>query len=134
MSAFSRIALSLMAVSAAICFQASAIVVLIFVLTYVASFAVGIGTGTWVVMSETCPTRIRGQVMSLAIFFLWCGTLLVTLIFLSLVQAFTAPGTFLLHAIVSIAAFLFVWRFVPETKGRTLEEFNSGWRGCGQRV
>ena len=129
MSAFTGMALSLVAVSAAIRFKASAIVVLIFVLTYVASFAVGIGTGTWVVMSEICPTRIRGQAMSLATVFLWCGTLLVTLTFLSLVQALTAPGTFLLYAAVSIAALLFAWRFVPETKGRTLEEIDSWWRG-----
>jgi sugar porter (SP) family MFS transporter len=128
MSAFAGMALSLMAVSAAIHFQAAAIVVLIFVLTYVACFAVGVGTGTWVVMSEICPTRIRGRAMSVATIFLWCGTLLVTLTFLSLVKAFTAAGTFLLYATVSIAAFLFVWRQVPETKGRTLEEIDSWWR------
>jgi sugar porter (SP) family MFS transporter len=128
MSAFAGMALSLVGVAAAIRFQASAIVVLIFVLTYVASFAVGVGTGTWVVMSEICPTRIRGRAMSLATVFLWSGTLLVTLTFLSLVQAFTAPGTFLLYAVISIAAFLFVWRFVPETKGRTLEEIDHWWR------
>ena len=66
--------------------------------------------------------------MSIATIFLWCGTLLVTLTFLSLVKAFTAAGTFLLYATVSIAAFLFVWRQVPETKGRTLEEIDSWWR------
>jgi len=128
MSAFAGMALSLIAVSAAIHFQASAIVVLIFVLTYVACFAVGVGTGTWVMMAEICPTRIRGRAMSVATIFLWCGTLLVTLTFLSLVNALTAPGTFLLYATVSIAAFLFVWRLVPETKGRTLEEIDRWWR------
>ena len=128
MSAFAGMALSLIGVSAAIRFQGSAIAVLIFVLTYVASFAVGVGTGTWVVMSEICPTRIRGRAMSVATIFLWCGTLLVTLTFLSLVKAFTAPGTFLLYAAISIAAFIFVWRFVPETKGRTLEEIDRWWR------
>jgi membrane protein implicated in regulation of membrane protease activity len=66
--------------------------------------------------------------MSVATIFLWCGTLLVTLTFLSLVKAFTAPETFLMYALVSIAAFLFVWRFVPETKGRTLEEIDKWWR------
>jgi sugar porter (SP) family MFS transporter len=128
MSAFAGMALSLIAVSAAIHFQASAIVVLIFVLTYVACFAVGVGTGTWVMMAEICPTRIRGRAMSVATIFLWCGTLLVTLTFLSLVSALTAPGTFLMYAAVSIAAFLFVWRLVPETKGRTLEEIDRWWR------
>jgi hypothetical protein len=43
------------------------------------------------------------------------------------VNLFTAAGVFLLYAIVSIAAFLFVWRRVPETKGRTLEEIEKFW-------
>jgi sugar porter (SP) family MFS transporter len=128
MSAFAGMAVSLIAVSAAIHFQASAIAVLVFVLTYVGCFAVGVGTGTWVVMAEICPTRIRGRAMSVATIFLWCGTLLVTLTFLSLVKAFTAPGTFLFYAIVCVAAFLFVWLLVPETKGRSLEEIDRSWR------
>jgi sugar porter (SP) family MFS transporter len=128
MSAFAGMGLSLVGVSASIHFQASAVVVLTLVLTYVACFAVGVGTGTWVLMSEICPTRIRGRAMSLATIFLWCGTLLVTSTFLSLVKSLTAPGTFLLYAAVSIAAFLFVWRLVPETKGRTLEEIDNWWR------
>jgi len=127
MSAFGGMAFSLIAVSAAIHFQASGITVLMFVLTYVACFAVGVGTGTWVLMSEICPTRVRGRAMSLATVCLWCGTLLVTLTFLSLVSAFTAAGVFLLYAVICIAAFLFVWRGAPETKGRTLEEIEKLW-------
>ena len=128
MSAFAGMAVSLIAIAAAIHFQASAIVVLMFVLTYVAFFAVGVGTGTWVMMAEICPTRIRGRAMSVATIFLWCGTLLVTLTFLSLVEALTAPGTFLLYSMISIAAFLFIWRLVPETKGYPLEEIDLWWR------
>src|SRR5437588_2087537 len=98
MSAFAGMALSLVAVSVAIHFQAAGAIVLIFVLTYVACFAVGVGTGTWVMMSEICPTRVRGRAMSVATVALWCGTLLVTLTFLSLVNLFTASGVFLLYA------------------------------------
>ena len=127
MSAFGGMAISLAAVSAAIRFQASGVIVLMFVLTFVACFAVGVGTGTWVLMAEICPTRVRGRAMSVATVFLWCGTLLVTLTFLSLVTVFTAAGVFLLYAAVSIAAFLFVWRGVAETKGRTLEEIEKFW-------
>jgi sugar porter (SP) family MFS transporter len=127
MTAFGGMALSLVAVSAAIYFQTSGLIVLTFVLTYVACFAVGVGTGTWVLMAEICPTKVRGRAMSVATVFLWCGTLLVTLTFLSLVSVFTAAGVFLLYAIVSIAAFVFVWRGVPETKGRTLEEIEQFW-------
>ena len=126
-SAFGGMALSLVGVSAAIRFQASATVVLILVLTYVACFAVGVGTGTWVLMAEICPTRVRGRAMAVATVCLWCGTLLVTLTFLSLVNLFTAAGVFLLYAVISIGAFFFVWRGVPETKGKTLEEIERYW-------
>jgi SP family arabinose:H+ symporter-like MFS transporter len=104
---------------------------LILVLIYVACFAVGIGTGTWVLMSEICPTRVRGRAMSIATLFLWCGTLLVTLTFLSLVRVLTAPGAFLLYAVICIAAFLFVKLAVPETKGKSLEEIESWWPAGG---
>lgn len=127
MSAYAGMALSLIAVSAAMRFQAVGTVVLIFVLTYVACFAVGVGTGTWVLMSEICPTRVRGRAMSLATVCLWGGTLLVTLTFLSLANVFTAPGVFLLYGVVCMTAFLFVWKKVPETKGRTLEEIEKWW-------
>jgi len=65
--------------------------------------------------------------MSVATVCLWCGILLVTLMFLTLVNTLTAPGAFLLYATASIAAFLFVWRAVPETRGRTLEEIEEAW-------
>ena len=126
-SAFGGMALSLVGVSAAIRFQASGTVVLIFVVTYGACFAVGVGTGTWVLMAEICPTRVRGRAMAVATVCLWCGTLLVTLTFLSLVNLFTAAGVFLLYAVISIGAFFFVWRGVPETKGKTLEEIERYW-------
>src|ERR1700674_3793565 len=132
MSAFAGMALSLVAISAAIHFQASGLMVLIFVLTYVTCFAVGVGTGTWVIMTEICPARIRGRAMSVATVCLWCGTLLVTLTFLSLVSALSAPGTFLLYAMVAIAAFLFVWRRIPETKGKSLEEIEKWWLTQGR--
>ena len=127
MSAFAGMGLSLVGVAAAIRTQASAIVVLTFVLIYVACFAVGVGTGTWVLMSEICPTRVRGRAMSVATVFLWCGTLAVTLTFLSLVRTLTAPGAFLLYAVVCVLAFVFVWKEVPETKGHSLEEIERQW-------
>src|SRR5580698_9884919 len=126
-SAFAGMAIALVGVALAIHVQASALVVLLFVLIYVACFAVGIGTGTWVLMSEICPNRIRGRAMSIATLFLWCGTLIVTLTFLSLVRVLTAPGAFLLYAVICVAAVLFVKMVVPETKGRSLEEIENWW-------
>ena len=126
-SAFGGMAISLVAVAAAIHMQVSAMVVLLGVLFYVACFAIGIGTGTWVVMSEICPTRIRGRAMAIATVFLWCGTLLVTLTFLSLVRVLTAPGAFLFYAVICTAASLFVRLRVPETRGKSLEEIDHWW-------
>jgi sugar porter (SP) family MFS transporter len=131
-TAFAGMAISLVGVAAAIRIQAPALAVLLLVLLYVACFAIGIGTGTWVLMSEICPTRIRGRAMSIATVFLWCGTLAVTLTFLFLVQILSAPGAFLLYAVICVAAFLFLWLAVPETKGRSLEEIEKWWLAGGQ--
>jgi sugar porter (SP) family MFS transporter len=126
-SAFAGMGAALVGVAASIHFHGPPFAVLLFVLVYVACFAVGIGTGTWVLMSEICPNRIRGRAMSIATLFLWCGTLIVTLTFLSLVRVLTAPGAFLLYAVICVAAVLFVKMAVPETKGRSLEEIESWW-------
>ena len=126
-SAFAGMGASLVGVAASIHFHGPPFTVLLFVLIYVACFAVGIGTGTWVLMSEICPNRIRGRAMSIATLFLWCGTLIVTLTFLSMVRVLTAPGAFLFYAIICVAAVLFVKLVVPETKGRSLEEIESWW-------
>jgi sugar porter (SP) family MFS transporter len=131
-SAFAGMGASLVGVAASIYFHAPPIAVLLLVLIYVACFAVGIGTGTWVLMSEICPNRIRGRAMSIATLFLWCGTLIVTLTFLSLVRVLTAPGAFLLYAAVCVAAVVFVSLAVPETKGRSLEEIESWWLADAQ--
>src|SRR5271155_2710377 len=126
-SAFAGMGASLVGVAASIHFHGPPFTVLLFVLIYVACFAIGIGTGTWVLMSEICPNRIRGRAMSIATLFLWCGTLIVTLTFLSLVRVLTAPGAFLLYAVICVAAVLFVKMAVPETKGRSLEEIERWW-------
>jgi SP family arabinose:H+ symporter-like MFS transporter len=65
--------------------------------------------------------------MSVATVCLWAACLLVTSTFLSLVNALTVSGAFLLYAGISAAAFIFIWRAVPETKGRTLEEIERWW-------
>ncbi|MGD0179847.1 MAG: sugar porter family MFS transporter [Terriglobales bacterium] len=133
-SAFAGMGVSLVGVAASIHFHGPPFTVLLFVLIYVACFAIGIGTGTWVLMSEICPNRIRGRAMSIATLFLWCGTLIVTLTFLSMVRVLTAPGAFLLYAVICMAAVLFVKLAVPETKGRSLEEIETWWLASGAKA
>lgn len=98
------------------------------VLFCVASFAVGMGPGVWVVMSELFPTRIRGRAMSVATISLWVACVALTLTFLSLVKAIGASGAFWLYASMCITTVVFVWRVTPETKGKTLEEIEQFWK------
>jgi MFS transporter, SP family, arabinose:H+ symporter len=102
--------------------------VLVAIFCYVFSFAIGMGPGVWVLMSELFPTRVRGRAMAIATVSLWLGCLLLTSTFLTLVSAIGASGTFLLYAAISVFSFLFIWRVAPETKGRTLEEIDEFWK------
>jgi len=101
--------------------------VLIYVLTYVASFAVAMGPVVWVVISEIFPTKIRGRAISVATVCLWVACYLVSQFFPYMLE--TLKGTtFWVYAAVCAAAFVFIALAVPETKGKTLEEIEKSWR------
>jgi MFS family permease len=97
------------------------------ILLYTASFSVGLGPGVWIVISELFPTRIRGRAMSIATLFLWLACILITATFLSLVELVGSSGAFWLYAAMSVVNLVFVWRVMPETKGRSLEEIERSW-------
>jgi len=98
------------------------------VLFYVGLFAISFAPVTWVCIAELFPTAIRGRAMSAATVALWAACLLVSLTFLSLMKLLSPGGTFWLFASVCFVAFLFVWRWLPETKGRSLEEIQHMWK------
>jgi sugar porter (SP) family MFS transporter len=97
------------------------------ILLYVAFFALGMGPGPWLIISEIFPTKIRGRAASIATSTLWSGTLLVTLTFLSLVKVLNLWGIFAIYGALSFVCLIFVWKMVPETKGRTLEQIQQTW-------
>lgn len=97
------------------------------ILFYVAFFALGMGPGPWLIISEIFPTKVRGRAASIATSVLWSGALLVTFTFLSLVNTLKLWGTFAIFGVLSFLCFLFVWKSVPETKGRTLEQIQDAW-------
>jgi sugar porter (SP) family MFS transporter len=107
--------------------QDPGLLVLVPILAYVACFGVGMGAVVWVLMSELFPTRVRGRAMSVATVSLWMACFLITLTFLSLVEAITAAGAFWVYASMCIITLFFVWHFCPETKGKTLEEIEKWW-------
>jgi MFS family permease len=110
----------------------STVLILGVILSCVAFFAVGLGPGVWVLLSELFPTGVRGRAMSIATISLWLACSVLTFTFLSLVNAITATGAFWTYGLMSLLTFLFVWRVTPETKGRTLEEIERWWKRPGR--
>jgi MFS transporter, SP family, arabinose:H+ symporter len=101
--------------------------VLVAILLYVASFAVSFGPVMWVVLSEIFPTRVRGVAMSVATVALWAADYLVSQTFPILIESIGPGMTFYLFLLMSVIAFFFTLRSVPETKGKTLEQIEQSW-------
>jgi MFS family permease len=76
-------------------------------------------------ISEIYPLKVRGAAMSAATVCNWAFNLLVAATFLSLVAVLGHAGTFWLYGVIAIAAWIFFYRFVPETKGKTLEQIEA---------
>jgi sugar porter (SP) family MFS transporter len=104
-----------------------AALMLIAILFYVGFFAFGLGPGPWLIISEIFPTKVRGRAASIATSTLWSGALLVTFTFLTLVKLLNLWGTFAIYGALSFVCLIYVWRMVPETKGKTLEQIQEFW-------
>lgn len=101
--------------------------VLIFILIYVASFAISLGPVVWVIMSEIFPNRIRGKATAIAAMTLWAADYVVSQSFPPLLSSAGPATTFWIYGSMSLLTFFFTWRIVPETKGKSLEEIESLW-------
>jgi SP family xylose:H+ symportor-like MFS transporter len=105
---------------------------LVFMLLYTASFAMSWGPVTWVLLSEIFPNKIRGA-MSIAVAAQWIANLIISWTFPImndnswLTEKFNHGFTYWIYGIMGILAALFVWKLVPETKGKSLEEIESIW-------
>lgn len=100
---------------------------LFFFLFYVFCCAVSICAVVFVLLSEMYPTRVRGLAMSIAGFALWVGTYLIGQLTPWMLQNLTPTGTFLLFAIMCVPYMLIVWKLVPETTKKPLEEIERYW-------
>ena len=97
----------------------------LFLSMYLASFAFSLGPIPWVVMSEVFPTRIRGRAMSIATLSLWLANTVVCQTFPWLDKHWGPALTFWMYAALVSPVFFFVWKVMPETKGRSLEELEA---------
>ncbi|WP_236709693.1 sugar porter family MFS transporter [Elizabethkingia ursingii] len=107
--------------------QQQGYLVLIAILGYIAFFAMSLGPLTFVVIAEIFSTKSRATAMSIATFFLWLAVFLVSQTFPILIGSIGSAYTFWLYTLISVLAFLFIRKSIPETKGKTLEEIEASW-------
>lgn len=103
------------------------IVPVLSIIVYAAFFMMSWGPICWVLIAEIFPNTIRGQAVAIAVAFQWIFNYLVSSTFPALYD-FSPMFAYSLYGIVCVIAALFVWRCVPETKGKTLEEMNALWQ------
>ena len=127
LSGISGMTVCLFIVGLAFYTQQQGYLVLIAILGYIAFFAMSLGPLTFVVIAEIFPTKSRATAMSIATFFLWLAVFLVSQTFPILIGSIGSAYTFWLYTLISILAFLFIRKSIPETKGKTLEEIEASW-------
>ncbi|HHU97128.1 MAG: sugar porter family MFS transporter [Bacteroidota bacterium] len=103
-------------------FQLEGIPMLVLVVLAIACYAMTLAPVTWIVISEIFPTRLRAKGMAVSTFALWTASFLLTYTFPLLNSGLGAYGTFWLYGVICVAGFLFIRRYLPETKGKPLEE------------
>ncbi|QOD61958.1 sugar porter family MFS transporter [Polaribacter haliotis] len=109
-------------IGAAYFFEISGWPLLVLVITAIACYAMSLAPVTWVVLSEIFPNKIRGAAMAVATVALWSACFILTYTFPLLNHFFGASGTFWMYGFISLAGFIFIYKKLPETKGKSLEE------------
>jgi len=100
---------------------------LLFIIIYTASFMMSWGPICWVLISEIFPNEIRSQAIALSVAAQWAANFFISSTYPPMME-FSSGGTYLFYGIMSILSALFVWKMVPETKGKTLEEIEDVWK------
>lgn len=106
----------------------SPVVLLVFFLLYIFSQAISISAVVFVLLSEMYPNRVRGIAMSVAGLSLWVGTYLIGQFTPWCMSTLTPGGTFFLFAVMCLPYMYILWKKIPETTGKTLEEIELFWK------
>ncbi|MCX6226775.1 MAG: D-xylose transporter XylE [Bacteroidia bacterium] len=115
-------------------FDKLGIMAMIAMLGYVGCFAFSWGPVTWVLLSELFPNNVRGRAMAFAVGAMWISNLIVSWTFpmmnnsTTLTNLFHHGFAYWIYAVMGLLAAFFMWKMVPETKGRTLEEIEHFWK------
>jgi SP family arabinose:H+ symporter-like MFS transporter len=103
------------------------------VIAYIVFFGIGLGPVVWLLISEIYPIKSRGKAMSLAILAVWGANWVVASTFLSVIHGLGPAITFWIFAALCVLAFGFCFVFVPETKGKSLEDIERHWIRFGAK-
>ncbi|MGN0220539.1 MAG: MFS transporter [Prevotella sp.] len=98
------------------------LMMVVLVVAAISVYAMTLGPVTWTLLAELFPHRIRGVAMATCTFALWVGCCTLTFSFPSMNAALGSSGTFWTYSAICVAAFVFLWRRCPETKGKSLEQ------------
>ncbi|MCY2687539.1 D-xylose transporter XylE [Salinimicrobium sp. TH3] len=126
-------AVSMIGLGTVLYWQTTGIAALLLMLLYIAAFAMSWGPVTWVLLSEIFPNKIKG-VMAVAVAMQWLANLLVSWTFplmnnsTELNELFNHGFAYWIYGVMAVLSAVFIWKFVPETKGKTLEEMEDLWQ------
>ncbi len=99
---------------------------LVFIVIYTASFMMSWGPICWVLISEIFPNKIRGRAIAIAVAAQWAANYFISSTYPAMME-FSGAMTYWFYGVMSLLSFIFVWKMVPETKGKTLEEMEGLW-------
>ena len=100
---------------------------LVFIIIYTASFMMSWGPICWVLISEIFPNKIRGRAIAIAVAAQWAANYFISSTYPAMME-FSGGLTYSFYGLMSLLSFFFVWKMVPETKGKTLEEMEKLWK------
>jgi MFS transporter, SP family, xylose:H+ symportor len=120
-------ALGMFAISALSFFNIIGIATLVFIIIYTASFMMSWGPICWVLISEIFPNKIRGRAVAIAVAAQWSANYFISSTYPAMME-FSGGVTYGFYGVMAVLSAIFVWKMVPETKGKTLEEMESLWK------
>ncbi|MDR2627729.1 MAG: D-xylose transporter XylE [Dysgonamonadaceae bacterium] len=100
---------------------------LVFIIVYTASFMMSWGPICWVLIAEIFPNKIRGQAVAIAVAFQWAANYFISSTYPPMME-YSSALTYGFYGLMSVLSALFVWKMVPETKGKSLEEMEKIWK------
>ncbi len=119
-------AIGMIAISLLSFYNIIGVATLVFIIVYTASFMMSWGPICWVLISEIFPNKIRGQAVAIAVAAQWASNYFISSTYPAMME-FSGGMTYLFYGIMSVFSAVFVWKMIPETKGRTLEDMENLW-------